>query len=110
MGLGLWSAGRKGPSALQGGDCTKSVLPLGTSLSCQHHGGPGDLWVLLCPQPAPAEQQERGAPYREGELCGDAGLIARRAKSCSFSKCKAPFDPSLQIKHLEGLGEGDFNL
>lgn len=92
-GLGLWPARRKGPSALQGGGMRAQYLSShGVALSGQHCGGPGDPWVLLWPQPAPAEQREHGAPHREGVLCGDAVLIARRAESWGFSKCKAPFD------------------
>lgn len=39
-----------------------------------------------------AEQQERGAPDREGDFYGAAGLTAQRGKACGFSKSKAPFD------------------
>lgn len=91
VGLGLWPARSKGPSALQGGekqadDCTKSVLPQGL----RHHasiavalGTPGVFCLLLL---------SPGAPHREAELYGAAGLIAWKAKSCIFSKRKAPFD------------------
>lgn len=90
-----WGCGRRKGKGLQRCREGGKRLTMAQNLSC--HGdcavAPAAWWPWgFLGIRGQAEQQERGAPDREGDFYGAAGLTAQRGKACGFSKSKAPFD------------------